>query len=206
MRRVAVRYWPIALWLGCVVLLAQSSRAVALELHDDASDPRVRFQLAQPEAEWITARLRRGTSDSLHLLVDPGPALRIVLARDVGRLQKSEGLGRHPGRGALIGGVAAGGAGLALGIAISRGLGESDNAAGVAAFTAFSALGGVLVGALVGSLVRTEQWSDMPQPWDTGSMSSPPWRLGSVRPLRTRMRCSMRPLERRVLLKWTLQR
>jgi len=128
-----------------------------------ATVDRVRIRLDEPHAAWRTGRLVRLTPESLFIVSPDG---RDRLARShatVSRFQMSRGWRSRARAGALLGGVAAAGATVALGFAVAQDF-EVDPGEVVAASLLFGA-GGALVGALVGKRFSAERWADVPRPW-----------------------------------------
>ncbi|MGH7730333.1 MAG: hypothetical protein ACRENJ_03695 [Candidatus Eiseniibacteriota bacterium] len=127
------------------------------------SGDRVRIRLAQPGAAWRTGRLVRLTRDSLVFVTPDGRDQRALAQAAVARFQMSRGWRSRARTGALIGGVAAAGATVALGFAVGTDF-EVDPGA-LAAASLFFGAGGALVGALVGRQFSAERWVDVPRPW-----------------------------------------
>lgn len=128
------------------------------------SGSRIRITVNQPSKRLFTGTLVSVDADSLRFTDTTGVAA--VPIASVARLERSRGRRSNAGRGALIGGLIGGGAGLLLGIAASA---EEGNIVEVGpeeivVVTAIMGAAGAGLGALIGSASKRERWEPMPVP------------------------------------------
>jgi len=126
------------------------------------NDP-IRLMRVSVPGIWQQGRVQAWPDGSVVLRLSPSDTMTIPLD-DIARFQTKTGTRRHTGPGALVGGLAGLGAGLAW-LAIAN-PDTDDTARGFIVVTYF-ALPGAGLGALVGARIRTPAWEDAPLPGES---------------------------------------
>jgi hypothetical protein len=127
---------------------------------------RVRITVEKPSKHSHVGTLVSADADSLRFTTDTSGVVAIPTG-SVTRFERSRGRRSNAGRGALLGGVIGGAAGLILGIGA-----EADNsdwgiqigAEGIALATLFMGAAGAGFGALIGAASKGEHWERLTIP------------------------------------------
>jgi hypothetical protein len=142
---------------------------------DADSGSRVRITVDQPSKHSHVGTLVSTDADSLRFTTDTGGLVAIPTG-SVTRFERSRGRHSNAGRGALIGGVSLGAAGLILGVGASAesnsGWGPDIGAEEVVLATLIMGAAGTGIGALIGAASKGERWEPLTIPYSSAHRAS----------------------------------
>lgn len=140
------------------------------------SGSRVRLRVPG-EPYWVTGRVVAATPTHVRLLRLSGDTLNMNW-EGIERLQISLERRSHAGRGAALGGIIGGGAGLAFGLSLHKNGFLSLTDGEVAQVTAIGLAGGAAIGALIGMMARTDRWAEVELAADVRTLVATPRGIG----------------------------
>jgi hypothetical protein len=141
------------------VLLSGIGRATQITAQTDGTP--IRLQTAAEPGKWITGRAAGITTDSIGIVPDASADTLRYARHELQRLEVSVGRKSNAGRGALIGAVVLGGAGVAFGVSAGNTCGDCEKGAAAKFAAGFGGAGaavGALIGAAIGSKKHHHQW------------------------------------------------
>ena len=127
---------------------------------------RVRITVGKPSQHRLVGTLVSADADSLRFTTDTSDVVAVPTA-SVSRFERSRGRRSNAGRGALIGGLSLGAAGLIIGIGAATENNTSSfdvGAEDVALGTLILGAAGAGLGALIGAASKGEQWEPLAIP------------------------------------------